>query len=195
MGAWFLDLLERLDDGLGGGAVSVMFEEEFGLDDAGAVDDEGAWMGDAVPAGGGLAVADAEGVDGLAFRVGQEREGDGAFLGESSEEGLAVVADGDDLAAGCLDGFKALLQLDQLRFAVGSPIGRAMEDEGDGAQLEEGGERAFLSVLIAEGEVGRGLADGEAGHFGWGGARGFGGGGGQGGDEEKEEPAEHAHAD
>jgi len=50
-------------------------------------------------------------------------------IGEVLEDRLTVIADGCDLDATCFEPLFRVLQLDQLRFAEGSPIGRTEEKQ------------------------------------------------------------------
>jgi hypothetical protein len=50
-------------------------------------------------------------------------------LGEVLEDRLTVIADGCDLDATCFEPLFRVLQLNQLRFAEGSPIGRTEEKQ------------------------------------------------------------------
>jgi hypothetical protein len=50
-------------------------------------------------------------------------------IGELLEDRLTVIADGCDLDATCFEPLFRVLQLNQLRFAEGSPIGRTEEKQ------------------------------------------------------------------
>jgi hypothetical protein len=54
-------------------------------------------------------------------------------IGEVLEDRLTVIADGCDLDATCFEPLFRVLQLDQLRFAEGSPIGRTEEKQNRAA--------------------------------------------------------------
>ena len=50
-------------------------------------------------------------------------------IGEVLEDRLTVIADGCDLDATCFEPLFRVLQLNQLRFAEGSPVGRTEEKQ------------------------------------------------------------------
>ena len=129
------------------------------------IQDEGTRIGHALrPAFGGL-VADVVGVDRLAPGIGEQWEGDLHAVGEGLQDLRVVIADADELDTGILDGLEVALQLDQLRAAERSPVGRAVKHQGDLALVEEFVQRALLALLVLEGEPRRRCADLQAGLF------------------------------
>src|SRR5262249_31790184 len=138
-------------------AVAKPFEEELRADHAVSIQDEGPRIRHAfgLPLGG--LVADVVGIDRLALGVRQQGGCDLRPVRELLEDGRVVVADTYELDPGLLDRLDVALQLDQLRPAEWSPIGRAEEHEGDLTLLEELVERPLLAPLVGEGELrGRG---------------------------------------
>jgi hypothetical protein len=65
----------------------------------------------------------------LRIRVGQKREINVVSPGEVLQDCVAVVAYGGDSDAGFGKSLFGALQLNQLRFAKGSPIGRSKEQK------------------------------------------------------------------
>ena len=74
-------------------------------------------------------IANTVGFNRLAAFVGEKREGDVVRFGKFCECFNWVVADGDDVDSGFFECFLIGLQLNQLPFAVWSPIGGSVEDE------------------------------------------------------------------
>ena len=64
------------------------------------------------------------GPNSLGIRIGQQRKVDLSPVGEVFQDFWAVVTDGGKLNALLLKSGFGVLQLDQLPFAVGSPVGR-----------------------------------------------------------------------
>ncbi len=114
-----------------GAAVSrlVALPEELGADGSAGVKDHEAGVWDAARAWARFLVEEPVGADHLTIWIGEQREADAALLREAFEYRARVVADGDQLDTGTLDRLEVLLQLDQLPLAVGSPVGRAVEED------------------------------------------------------------------
>ena len=104
--------------------------------------------------GGNGLVEDAEGADDAGICVGEERESDAAAGGKGGEDLWGVVADGGEVEAALLEFTEMDLQLHELSFAVGSPIGGAEEEQDEAFWALEGGEGAGLAGLIRESEGG-----------------------------------------
>ena len=104
-------------------------------------------------------IQDAEALDHRGIFVGEEIVSDPAVLGEALERVLAIVADAIDLVSGGIEFFDLLLQLDQLRDAVGSPHGRAIKDDGRLFPRPVFVEVDYFAVLIGQLELGKALAD------------------------------------
>ncbi len=118
-------------------ALAIPFEEQLGANHTLLIDDESAWMRCAhrFPFGG--LVANIVGLDGLALGIGEQREGDfQPGRGRLQDLGV-IITDADDLDPGVLDRLEVTLQLDQLRAAERSPVGRAVEYQGRLALLED----------------------------------------------------------
>ena len=69
-------------------------------------------------------------------------------IGELLEDRLTVIADGCDLDATCFEPLFRVLQLNQLRFAEGSPIGRAIEDEQRALRTQDGVQGLRRAILV-----------------------------------------------
>ena len=80
------------------------------------------------------------------------------FVGEIFEDGFAVIADGSQLEALLFKFCDGGLQLDQLPFAVRSPIGGTENQQNRSLWAFQGGERLLFAKLIACGKIGRLLA-------------------------------------
>ena len=85
------------------------------------------------------------------------------LLGEARQRGLRIVGDGVDAHARRRQLLGMLLQLDQLRHAVGSPDRGALEHDGGLASGPVGVEVDRLAALVGQDEVGQPLADGGTG--------------------------------
>jgi hypothetical protein len=82
-------------------------------------------------------------------------------VGEKFQDVLRVIADGGKLHALLFESWYGALQLDQLPFAEGSPIGGAEKEQHRSVFAAQRVQRLHMSKLIANGK-GRGfLADGE----------------------------------
>ena len=73
-------------------------------------------------------------------------------IGEVLEDRLTVIADGCDLDATCFEPLFRVLQLDQLRFAVWSPIGRAEKKENCPLRSIQCLQGLLLAKLVASGK-------------------------------------------
>jgi hypothetical protein len=78
---------------------------------------------------GHLVVDDAERLDNRVVGIGQQRVSDLNPIGEILQNRKRVIAEGRNIDAALLIFFPFTLQLDQLAFAVISPIGRAVEQK------------------------------------------------------------------
>ncbi len=140
-----------------GAAVSrlVAIPEELGADGSAGVKDHEAGVWDAARAWARFLVEEPVGADHLTVWIGEQREADTALLREAFEYRARVVADGDQLDTGTLDRLEVLLQLDQLPLAVGSPVGRAVEEDRELSLLEKGSEASRLAGLVDEAKIWR----------------------------------------
>lgn len=95
------------------------------------VDDKSARVRNPVRAGARLRlfVQDAKAPDDRGPRVGDQREPDSARVGELLQRRRRIVTDRNESEPLLADLIVAALQLDELRLAVGSPIGGAEEHE------------------------------------------------------------------
>jgi hypothetical protein len=92
--------------------------------------------------------------DDLRVRIRQQRKGDARPIGETPENRRAVVTDRGETEPSLLNFAKILLQLDQLDFAVRSPVGGAKEDQHHSLGPHQGAKRMGRPVLIDGIEVG-----------------------------------------
>ena len=83
-------------------------------------------------------------------------------LSKISKDCLRVVADGSQSDALLAELFTCTLQLNQLLFAEGSPIGRAKEEEHQTVGSHQRRERLLFRELISRPEWGGRLARGNA---------------------------------
>jgi hypothetical protein len=111
---------------------------------------------------GGFGIQDVVGANGLRIRVGQQGEIDLPAVRKRFQDFRRVVADGGQLDSLLLElGFGAL-QLDQLRFAVGSPVGRTEKEQHGAIGASERIEGLLFAELIGSRKRRRFLPDGEA---------------------------------
>jgi len=89
------------------------------------------------------------GANGLRFGVGEERKFDVPPASEVFQDFLAVVADGRDFDSLFLKSCFRALQLDQLPFAVRSPVGRTKEKENCAFGPFQCGQILLAAKLIA----------------------------------------------
>jgi hypothetical protein len=104
-------------------------------------------------------VAQPPGIDGLRFRVRQQRERDAVPLGERRERFRRVVAQRDEPEPFASNQRQVALQLDQLRTAVRSPVGGPEEHEHRALRSGRRSNGSFLAPLIFEREIGDAVAD------------------------------------
>ncbi len=78
---------------------------------------------------------------------------------ETAQHRLRVVADFRYVDAVLAEPIDRILQLDELRTAVGSPIGAAREGQQQAVGAHQAVQRMLLAVLVWQGEIGRLLAD------------------------------------
>jgi len=69
-------------------------------------------------------------------------------VGEVLEDRLTVIADGCDLDATCFEPLFRVLQLDQLRFAEGSPIGGTEEKQNRPFRPLQGLDGLVMAKLV-----------------------------------------------
>ena len=104
-------------------------------------------------------VQDAVAPDRRGTDVGQQGIGDAMPPAEVGEHVARVIADRRQPDTPRPQFIDPALQLDQLRAAVGSPVGRSKEDEHQPAITHERLERSGTSGLVGESEIGNALAD------------------------------------
>ncbi len=106
-----------------GKSLPVLRFEEFLPNHAFGIDEEIPRPRHALELSGRLGVQNLVGPDRFRIRVSEQRKFDLAAVGEGLQYFLAVIADGRQFDPLFLESCFCVLQLDQLRFAVGSPIG------------------------------------------------------------------------
>src|SRR6266849_4936012 len=90
--------------------------------------------------------------------VRQHRERDAVFLAKAREDLDRVVADGREAEPLVAKLLHLSLQLDELRLAVGSPVGRAQKNEHRALRPHDGLKGPGLTRLILEAEIRHALA-------------------------------------
>jgi hypothetical protein len=83
-------------------------------------------------------------------------------VGKELEDRVRVIADGGQLEALLFKSCGGVLQLDQLLFAEGSPIGGAEEKQDRTLGAAQRFECLQLSELVGDGEIGGFLPDRQA---------------------------------
>lgn len=81
------------------------------------------------------------------------------LLAEAGEDGDRVVTDRRESQPSGAKFLELTLQLDQLRFTVGSPVGRANKHEHRALRSHDRLQCPDLSVLVLEAEIGHALAN------------------------------------
>ena len=117
------------------------------------VHDECAGVRDAERPAGRFRIQDAEALDHCGPFVRQERKRDATCRGKRLQGRRWIVADRCQPDAALLEIGCTLLQLHQLRLAVGSPISRSEEHEHRAVRSEHGLQRLRAAVLIDQGEI------------------------------------------
>jgi hypothetical protein len=143
-----------------GGRTLLICLLERALDDAQiGTDNERPRMRDADLAAARGVIAQAPRVDRARLWIAQQRKRNAVPVGKRGEDFTAVVADRDEPESFLADERQVALQLDQLRAAIRSPIGRSEED--DQCPLRTGNrlETLRLSAVVGEREVGDASAD------------------------------------
>ena len=105
--------------------MAIVVLKVFGDDDAGRIQDERARVRNAEGRTRlfDRVVQDAQTANGLRIGVREQGEVDALALGEGVQDGFAIVADPGQAQAELAKLVFVLFQLDELGFAVGSPIG------------------------------------------------------------------------
>ena len=134
------------EDGGNGDAFAVILFKILGLDAAGGVQQKQAGMGDALGETVlDVLIANAKGVDDFGLGIGEQRVRDLLALGEVGEGGRGVVAERGDAVAEFANGFGLYAQLNELGFAVWSPVGGAEEENPEPFGAAEGGKVAAFA--------------------------------------------------
>ena len=74
-------------------------------------------------------------------------------IGKELEYRYGIVTDSREAQASFLQSISAVLQLDQLAFAEGSPVSRAVEDKHGSARSTDGLEGLGCAVLVRKPKV------------------------------------------
>ncbi len=117
------------------------------------VHDECAGVRDAERLAGRCRIQDAEAFDHFGPFVRQERKRDTTCRGKRLQGRRWIVADGCQPDAALLEIGCTLLQLHELRLAVGSPISGSEEHEHRTVGSEHGLQRLRAAVLVDQGEI------------------------------------------
>jgi hypothetical protein len=81
------------------------------------------------------------------------------FVGKIFDDGFAVIAERRQLDALLFKSCDGSLQLDQLPFAVRSPVGGTEYQQNGSVRPFQGFESLHISKLVARGKIGRLLPD------------------------------------
>lgn len=139
--------------------VPVLRLEEFFPNNAVGIDEEESGTGHAQELAHGFCIQHLIRANGRGLGVGKQREVDLLPSGKKLQDVLAVVADRRDFEPLLLKSSLCVLQLDQLPFAVWSPIGGTKEEDDRALGSPEGRESLFAAKLIASGECRSLLSD------------------------------------
>ena len=150
---------QLLDDVVAGQPVAVLCFEEFFADDAVRPDEKVAGACHAGELSGRLGVEHAVRPNNRGIRVREQWNIDPAAIGEALQDWLAIVADRRKPDTLLLESFFGLLQLNQLSFAVRSPISGSEKQEHGAAGPLQRVEGLFTSRLVASDESRRLLTD------------------------------------
>jgi hypothetical protein len=149
----FRDLLAQLREQFGKDAISgkplpVLGFEEFFPNDSAGVDKEISRPGKTFLHPGGFGVKDP--VSPYGFRAGVREHGifDLVAIGEEFQNFLGIIADGCQLDALLFEPWDGALQLDQLPFAEGSPVGRTEKEKNGAVRPLEGIESLWTAKLV-----------------------------------------------
>ena len=136
--------------------------EELLANDALGIDEEISRPRHALVLPDRLGVEHIVGPNGLGIRVGQQRKVDLPPVREVLQYCFAVVADCRKLDSLVFESRLRGLQLDQLPFAVGSPVGRTEKEKNCALGSFQRVEALLMAELIASRECRSLLADGQA---------------------------------
>jgi hypothetical protein len=117
------------NDAVAGEPLAVFGFKEFFFNEAARVDEEIAGPGKSFLHAGGFGVEHAECADGIGIGVCQQRIFDLVAIAKEFQNFFIVIADGGKFDALLFEALRCVLQLDQLRFAEGSPIGGTKKKE------------------------------------------------------------------
>ena len=138
----------------------LRFEELFSNHAVG-VDEEISGARHALELADGFDVQNLIGANDFGVGVGEQGEIDLPAVREIFQYGFAVIADRREFDSLLLESCFGVLQLDQLPFAVGSPIRGTEKEQNRAVRSLQTFQRLFLAKLVARGKGGRLLSDGE----------------------------------
>ncbi len=98
----------------------------------------------------------------MGIGIGQQRKIDLPAVREIFQDLLTIVTDGGEREPLLLKSGLGILQLDQLPFAVGSPIGRTEKEKNGPVRAFQAVQSLLLPKLVGGGERGRPVAHGES---------------------------------
>jgi hypothetical protein len=153
---------EFRDDAVAGEAFAVFRFKEFFLDDAVGINEEIAGAGKAFLHAGGFVIENTVGLDDFRIGIGEHRIVDFVAVGEEFQDFFGVIADGGEFYALFFEPRIRALQLDQLPFAEGSPVGGTEEEKDGAVRASQSFESLDVAEFVARGKIGSLLADGEA---------------------------------
>ena len=120
---------ELCNDIIGRQAICVLWREILFANNATSVDVEESRIGHSLGHSLGLVVKHVEAANDFGVGISQQRELDFVPLGEVLQDRRTIVANSRQLQSLRLKSLFCVLQLHELRFAEGSPVGRTEEEE------------------------------------------------------------------
>ena len=160
---FFTEFRKQLgNDVIAGEAFAILGLEELLANDPFGVDEEISGARHSLELAGRFGVQDLVGANGLGIGIAQQRKVDLPAVGEIFQNFRAVVADCRQLDPLLLKPGLGVLQLDQLPFAVGSPIGRTEKQKNGAVRAFQRFECLLRAELVGGGKSGRLLAHGES---------------------------------
>jgi hypothetical protein len=138
-----------------GKSFPVLHFEELLSNSAFGIDEEIPRAGHALELSGPLGIQNLIGPNSFRIRIGEQRKLDLATVGEILQYFLAVIADCRQFDPLLFKSCFCVLQLDQLPFAVGSPVGRAEKQKNGAVWSFQRIQALLLAKLVARRESGR----------------------------------------
>jgi hypothetical protein len=156
---FFAELGKKLrDDVVARQSLSILGFKKLLANDAFRINKEIAGSGHAFELSNRFGVQDVVIANDFRIGIGEHRKIDLLPVREKLQDGFGIIADRRQLDALFFESRLSALQLDQLPFAVGSPIGRAEEKKNGSFRTFQRLKRVFTAKLVARRKRGRLLA-------------------------------------